>query len=221
MKVVFFEEVEGTALVGEVREVKRGFARNFLLPRGLAGPVTKENMGRAERLAEVDRIRQDKLDGAAHGIAAKIDGAELEFEARVGEQGRMFGSITARDIAGKLSELAGEQVDHRQVLLGQNIRTVGRQELRVRLTRNVIPQISVEVRAEGGEVEEAETTISEVVAELEAEEAAEREEQEAARQASAEGDDEASEATDDAEATAAEDDEVQGSESEPEAEATE
>ena len=212
MKVVFFEEVEGTALVGEVREVKRGFARNFLLPRGLAGPVTKENMGRAERLAATDRIRQDKLDGAAQGIAGKIDGAELEFEARVGEQGRMFGSITAADIAGKLSELAGEHVDHRQVLLGQTIRTVGRQELRVRLTRNVFAEIAVEVRTEAGEVEETETTISEVVAELDAEEAAEREEQEAARQASAEGD---------AEATAAEDDEVQGSESEPEAEATE
>ena len=182
MKVVFFEEVEGTALVGEVREVKRGFARNFLLPRGLAGPVTKENMGRAERLAATDRIRQDKLDGAAQGVA------------------------------GKLSELAGEHVDHRQVLLGQTIRTVGRQELRVRLTRNVFAEIAVEVRTEAGEVEETETTISEVVAELDAEEAAEREEQEAARQASAEGD---------AEATAAEDDEVQGSESEPEAEATE
>ncbi|MYJ02638.1 MAG: 50S ribosomal protein L9, partial [Chloroflexi bacterium] len=62
MKVVFFEEVEGTALVGEVKEVKNGFARNYLLPRGLAGPTTQNNMFRAERLAQADAIRQEKLD---------------------------------------------------------------------------------------------------------------------------------------------------------------
>ena len=103
MKVVFVEEVPGSALVGEVKEVKRGYARNFLLPRGLAVPATKDNLERGERLARADAIRQEKLDGVASVIAEKIDGAELSFTARVGEQGRLYGSITAAAIAERLA----------------------------------------------------------------------------------------------------------------------
>ena len=156
MKVVFVEEVPGSALVGEVKEVKRGYARNFLLPRGLAVPATKDNLERGERLARADAIRQEKLDGVASVIAEKIDGAELSFTARVGEQGRLYGSITAAAIAERLGELAGDSVDHRQVLLGQAIRTVGAQEVRVRLTRNVSATVTVTVAAEQEEPEEPE-----------------------------------------------------------------
>lgn len=154
MKVVFVEEVPGSALVGEVKEVKRGYARNFLLPRGLAVPATKDNLERGERLARADAIRQEKLDGVASVIAEKIDGAELSFTARVGEQGRLYGSITAAAIAERLGELADDSVDHRQVLLGQAIRTVGAQEVRVRLTRNVSATVTVTVAAEQEEPEE-------------------------------------------------------------------
>ena len=143
MKVVFVEEVPGSALVGEVKEVKRGYARNFLLPRGLAVPATKDNLERGERLARADAIRQEK-----------IDGAELSFTARVGEQGRLYGSITAAAITERLGELADDSVDHRQVLLGQAIRTVGAQEVRVRLTRNVSATVTVTVAAEQEEPEE-------------------------------------------------------------------
>ena len=170
MKVVFFEEVEGTARVGEVKEVKNGFARNYLLPRGLAGPTTKNNLARAETLAQADAIRQERLDTAANPIAAAIAGAELVFEARVGEQGRLFGSITARDIAGRLSELAGADVDHRQVQLPQSLRTLGAEDVRVRLTRNVIAEIRVVVEADE---ESFDLSIEEAVAEVEAEEASE------------------------------------------------
>ncbi len=150
MKVVFFEEVEGTAHVGETRDVKNGFARNFLLPRGLAGPVTKNNLARAERLAQADAIRQERLDGEASPVALAIAGAELVFEARVGEQGRLFGSITARDIAERLTEIAVAQVsdaviDHRQVLLPQSLRSLGSEDVRVRLTRNVSAEVRVTV----------------------------------------------------------------------------
>ena len=64
MKVVFFEDVEGTAQVGEVKEVKNGFARNFLLPRGVAGSTSKDNLQRANSLAQKEARRQEKLDGA-------------------------------------------------------------------------------------------------------------------------------------------------------------
>lgn len=176
MKVVFVEEVPGSALVGEVKEVKRGYARNFLLPRGLAVPATKDNLERGERLAKADTIRQDKLDSVAQVLAGKIDGAALALTARVGEQGRLYGSITAARIAEELSTIAGESVDHRQVLLGQAIRTIGTQEVRVRLTRNVFANVTVAVASDQPEDEQAEpedTSIAEAVAAVEAEEAAE------------------------------------------------
>ena len=161
MKVVFVEEVPGSALVGEVKEVKRGYARNFLLPRGLAVPATKDNLERGERLARADSIRQEKLDGVASVIAAKIDGAALSFTARVGEQGRLYGSITAAAIAERLAELADGDVDHRQVLLGQAIRTVGTHEVRVRLTRNVFATVGVTVASDQPEPEPMEADESE------------------------------------------------------------
>lgn len=170
MKVVFVEEVSGSALVGEVKEVKKGYARNFLLPRGLAVPATKDNLERGERLAQADQIRQGKLDGAAQAVADRIDGAALTMTARVGEQGRLYGSITAAAIAQELTEIGGNEIEHRQVLLGEAIRTVGTQEVRVRLTRNVSAKVSVTVAPEV--VEEEEPSIAEVVAAVEAEEAA-------------------------------------------------
>ncbi len=177
MKVVFFEEVEGTALVGEVKEVKNGFARNYLLPRGLAGPTTKNNLSRAERLAKADAIRQEKLDGDASPVALAIAGQELTFQARVGEQGRLFGSITARDIAERLTEIAASSVpeaviEHRQVLLAQSLRSLGAEDVRVRLTRNVSAEVRVIVEPDA---ESAELSFDEVVAEVEEAEAAELE----------------------------------------------
>lgn len=169
MKVVFFEEVEGTAQVGEIKEVKNGFARNYLLPRGLAGAPTTNNLARAERLAKADAIRQGKLDEAAAPLAAAIDGQEFIFRARVGEQGRLFGSVTARDIAERLSERAGATIEHRQVQLAQALRQLGTEEVRVRLTRNIFANVSVLVEPDEQSIE---PTIDEVVEELEAEEAA-------------------------------------------------
>ena len=178
MKVVFFEEVEGTALVGEIKEVKNGFARNYLLPRGLAGPPTRNNLVRAERLAQADAIRQEKLDGEASPVALAIAGAEMTFQARVGEQGRLFGSITARDIAERLTEIAVESVpgaviEHRQILLAQSLRTLGSEDVRVRLTRNVSAEVRVVVEPDADSVD---LSFDEIVAEVDEAEAAEAEE---------------------------------------------
>ena len=155
MKVVFLKEVEGSGLVGEVKEVKNGYARNYLLPRELAAPATKAAIERATKLAKSDAIRQEKADVAARLLADRIDGATVELSAKVGEQGRLFGSVTAADIAGQLSERVGAKVEHRQVLLGQTIKTIGTQDVRVRFTRNVTAHISVEVVSEEGEPAES------------------------------------------------------------------
>jgi large subunit ribosomal protein L9 len=145
MKVVFFEDVEGTAQVGDVKEVKNGFARNFLLPRGIAGPATKPNLQRANSLAQKEARRQEKLDGEARSVATKLEGCTVSVEARVGESGRLFGSVTNRDIAERLRETVGVEIDPHIILLTEPIRELGPREVTVRFTRNVSATITVEV----------------------------------------------------------------------------
>lgn len=145
MKVVFFEDVEGTAQVGEVKEVKNGFARNFLLPRGVAGATTKDNLQRANSLAQKEARRQEKLDGEARGVAGKLEGYTVTLEARVGETGRLFGSITNRDIAEALTAKAGVEVDSHIVLLPEPIRDIGPRPVTIKFTRNVTVDVTVDV----------------------------------------------------------------------------
>jgi large subunit ribosomal protein L9 len=176
MKVVFFEDVEGTAQVGDVKDVKPGFARNFLLPRGLAGPATRNNLQRATSLAQKETIRQAKLDAEAAGVATKLEGLTVRVEARLGESGRLFGSVTNRDIAAKLAE-AGHPVDAHIILLPEPIRELGERTVAIKLSRNVSTEVTVVV-----EPDEASKPILE---RLEAERLA-AEEAEAKRRAEAE-----------------------------------
>jgi large subunit ribosomal protein L9 len=148
MKVVFLQEVLGTAVPGEVKEVKDGFARNYLLPRGLAIPATKDALQRAEALAKKEEKRQAQLDAEANKLIEKLGGQKITIRARVGEQGRLYGSVTAADVAEKLSEMLGTEFDRRRVLLYTPIREAGAKLVTLRLTRNVSHQIEVEVEPE-------------------------------------------------------------------------
>jgi large subunit ribosomal protein L9 len=145
MKVVFFEDVEGTALVGDVKDVKNGFARNFLLPRGMAGPATPTNLQHANALAKKEARRQEKLDTDARVHVDRLSGYTITIEARVGETGRLFGSVTNRDIAEALSSRANMEIDPHTVLLPEPIRDLGARPVPVKFTRNVSVDITVDV----------------------------------------------------------------------------
>jgi large subunit ribosomal protein L9 len=152
MKVIFLESVEGTAQVGEIKDVKNGFARNYLLPRGLAAPAVEPYLTRAQGRAVREAKRQGELDRDASAVAERISGSRVQFAAKVGEQGKLYGSITAVHIAEEVAKLIGEgEFDHRKVLLPEAIKDVGVQPVRLRLTRNVEASIEVEVYAEGEE----------------------------------------------------------------------
>jgi len=151
MKVVFLEEVEGTARTGDVKNVADGFARNYLLPRRLAAPATKHYIAVAEQKATKEAKRQDRVDDEARErLLPLIDGQEMTIEVLVGEQGKLFGSVTSRDIAERLQKDTGVELEHRQVSLNQPIREIGTHEVPVKLTRNVIANITVNVHPEGG-----------------------------------------------------------------------
>ena len=94
MKVVFLETVEGSGSMGEVRDVANGYARNYLLPRGFAAPATSTLLRRAEELARIEEERQRAQEEHAHELVGKLDEVTLVMTARVGEQGRLYGSVT-------------------------------------------------------------------------------------------------------------------------------
>jgi large subunit ribosomal protein L9 len=152
MKVVFLENVEGTAQVGEVKDVKSGFARNYLLPRGLAAPAVEPYLRWAQARSAREDKHQGDLDKQAAAAAALIEGSRISLPARVGETGKLYGSITSVHIAAEVAKILGEpEFDHRKVLLGEAIREVGVHPVRLRLTRNVEATVEVEVFAEGEE----------------------------------------------------------------------
>jgi large subunit ribosomal protein L9 len=151
MKVVFLEEVEGTARTGDVKNVADGFARNFLLPRKLAAPATDHYITIAQAKAGKEAKRQERLDDEARDrLLPIVDGKSLSIEVRVGEQGKLFGSVTARDIAELLQEATRIELEHRQVDLREPIRELGAHEVAVKLTRNVLATITVNVEPLGG-----------------------------------------------------------------------
>ena len=161
MKVVFLNDVEGSGRVGEIKNVADGYARNFLLPQGLAAPATADAIKKAEARAAAEARRQATLDEQAQALAEKLAGSAITIVAKAGSKGRLFGSVTQADIAQEITNILGQEVDRHQVLLAEPIKEVGTHAFALQLTRNVQPTVSVEVLAEGGPVEgepaEAET----------------------------------------------------------------
>jgi large subunit ribosomal protein L9 len=148
MRVVFLDDVEGVAHAGEIKNVADGYARNFLLPRKLAAAATTATMQQADARARAIAREQEKLDEAAQTIAGKISASPIVIPARAGDQGRLFGSVTASDIADAINARAGAHVEHRQVLLDAPIKETGEFEIEVSLTRNVRARVNLEVKAE-------------------------------------------------------------------------
>ncbi|MPZ23671.1 MAG: 50S ribosomal protein L9 [Dehalococcoidia bacterium] len=188
MKVVFLEEVPGSGLPGDVRDVADGFARNYLLPKNLAVAANKQMLEKATRLAEAEAKRQEKLDKEASGIAGMLDGQAVTFTVRVGDQGRLFGSITAGDIAEEATKLAGEQIDRHKVHLGEPIKEIGSRPVRVRLSRNVEVELTVNVEDQDAPAESEQAVEAEAETEPAEEEAKAKPDEEEAEAASAEGD---------------------------------
>jgi len=151
MKVVFMEEVEGTARVGDIKNVADGFARNYLLPRRLAAPANDHYIAIAQARAEKEARHEERLDDEARvHLLPKMEGRSVTIEVRVGEQGKLFGSVTARDIAEMLQAETGIEMEHKQVDLRQPIRDLGVHEVMVKLSRNVHVPVTVNVEPLGG-----------------------------------------------------------------------
>src|SRR5437763_12524822 len=142
MEIILRQAVENLGKPGDVVKVKSGYARNYLLPHGLAYEATPGNLKRIQQ--ERDRLEAAENDrrGAAQAIAEKLEQVSLTFSARVGEEGKLFGSVTAADIAHQL-ETQGFQIEKRQIDLHEPLRTLGVFRVPVRLHADVKPEIRV------------------------------------------------------------------------------
>ncbi|MDA1035585.1 MAG: 50S ribosomal protein L9 [Chloroflexi bacterium] len=155
MKVIFLEDVAGTADAGEVKEVKNGFARNHLLPKKLATPATPDAMQRIQAIEKAAQSQRMQFSKEWKSVAEAMNGTAVTIEVRVGPSGRLFGAVTGRHIAEKLTEATGREIDHHQVLLGEAIHEPGEYPMAIRLYREVHADVTVNVIPEGLTPEEA------------------------------------------------------------------
>lgn len=142
MEVILRQAVEKLGHTGDIVKVSTGFARNYLLPRGLAYPATEGNKRRLEqertRLEAAENTRRE----SAQELAARLEQVSLTFSARVGEEGKLFGSVTTADIAQQLGA-QGFSIEKRQVDLHEPIKALGVYRVPVRLHADVHPEIKV------------------------------------------------------------------------------
>jgi large subunit ribosomal protein L9 len=147
MKVILREDVYNLGKSGELVTVKDGYARNYLLPRNLAMLASQANVRQLEHEKQVIELRQAKLKGTATEQAKKLENTQVKIARKVGDQNKLFGSVTALDIAEALAA-AGQKIDRRIIHLPEPLRTVGSFEVELRLHREVSAKIKVEIIGE-------------------------------------------------------------------------
>ena len=148
MKIVLREDVESLGHKGDLLDVADGYARNFLVPRGLAMKATKGVVKQAESMRRSRTARDERDRGSAEEIAARLTGARIEVLARSGEGGRLFGSVTSSDIADAVQKATGVELDRRKIELAEPLKELGPAEVSVRLHPDVAASLQVEVVAE-------------------------------------------------------------------------
>jgi large subunit ribosomal protein L9 len=142
MEIILRQAVENLGKTGDVVNVKPGYARNYLLPHGLAYEATPGNLKRIQQERNRLEAAESERRGTAQGLAEKLEQVSLTFSARVGEEGKLFGSVTATDIAQQL-EAQGYHVEKRQIDLHEPIKALGVYRVPIRLHADVKPEVRV------------------------------------------------------------------------------
>ena len=147
MKLILREDVENLGKGGELVEVRPGYGRNFLIPRGLAVLANARNVRELEHQKKVAEAKAAKLKGSAEAVARRLAETPVTLIRKVGEQDKLYGSVTALDIAEALAA-RGLQIDRRSIDLAEPIKTVGEFEVPVKLHHDVAGKVKIKVEAE-------------------------------------------------------------------------
>lgn len=148
MEVILLQDVKGLGKAGEIKRVADGYARNYLLPQRLASKVTEGALKNAEIQLKAQTRRQKKIQSEASDMAESLTGVSLTFKAKAGDKGRLYGSITAADIAEALEKKIGQAIDKRKLMLEEPIRSLGAHRVNVKLPANLTAEIEVIVEPE-------------------------------------------------------------------------
>ncbi len=183
MRVILITDVDSVGRMGEIKEIKNGLARNYLIPQKMAIRATPGNIKVWEQKSKIIQKREEGLRAEAQGFASQIDGASVTIPVRVGEDNKLFGSVTSQNISDALKEI-GLEVSRKNIVLDSPIKEIGTHNLSVKLYQEVVASITVEVEghdADGNiveviiepepvvEAEAAEPTETEAVVEAETE----------------------------------------------------
>ena len=146
-KLILTQEVAGLGTDGDVVEVKNGYARNYLLPRGFATVWTKGGEKQVESLQAARAARAAASLEDAQAQAAKLQSATVRIDRKAGEEGRLFGAVTVSDIASAIAATSGEQVDKRTIVVDHPIKSLGAHEVSVKLHDDVSATVSLNIVA--------------------------------------------------------------------------
>ncbi len=148
MKVILTQDVPSLGKAGSVVDVKEGYARNYLLPRGLAREATEGQLRALEQRRAAQQRRAAREEERARALAAALEGRTVRVRAKAGSTGRLFGAVTAQQVAEALKGM-GFDVDRRQVDLPEPIKAVGTHTVVVRLAHGLVARVRVEVTGDG------------------------------------------------------------------------
>ncbi len=157
MKVLLTRDVEKIGKAGQVKNVADGYARNYLIPKGVAILATGGALKQAETIRKAEEKRQAQLFAQAQAVAGQLEETVLTFHAKAGETGKLYGSITAAHIAEQILAQKGLEIDKRKIELRDPLRTVGTHKVPVKLATDLVAEVQVVVEAEieAAEVAEA------------------------------------------------------------------
>jgi large subunit ribosomal protein L9 len=145
VKVILKERIKNLGEKDDIVEVKDGYARNYLIPRGLAEEASAGNIDLAKSRRKSEEIRQQKERAEAEKAGKKLDGAIVEIKAKAGESGKLFGSVTSIDIANALKKSFGLSVDRKKIIMTGPIKSIGESTVEVRLHPGVSARLKVRV----------------------------------------------------------------------------
>lgn len=147
MKVILKEEVKQLGDMGQVVNVSNGYARNYLIPRGLAVEANEKNIKSLEHEKKVIQEKLRKIRNTAQELSNKIANMSIIIKAKSGEEGKLFGSVTSMDIAEQLKN-EGFEIDKKKILLEEPIKRLGKYTVTIKLHSDILSQLNIEVLAE-------------------------------------------------------------------------
>ncbi len=145
MKVILKEDVQDLGTIGTVLDVANGYGRNYLIPRKLAVEANPKNIRQFEHQKNMILAKAKKVRSAAEQLSDKLSGISLCIEVRAGEEDKLFGSVTTKDIAEAISK-QGVEIDKRKILLDEPIKRIGTYKVTVKLPQDVTASVNIEVK---------------------------------------------------------------------------